>query len=359
MIRATLKVCACLCATLPLQGIADSIFVFQQHTYKIVDTPSTWATASAAASKMRVGQHQGYLARVDSARENRVILEALSAHLSDNQLAGTLANDGSEAPFAWLGGSDSASEGQWVWENNGDVFWSGDFNGGPVGGRFNNWGIQPDSASGNEDALAMGLTDWPEPFYDLGSAGQWNDLDGNNRLVYVVEFDGKSDLRVAIEEPVMGGVHSGVGLIRGWAVSSNPIERIEVFVDEEYRFDIPYGGMRGDVGVVFPDIPNSDESGYATAVNFSALDKGEHALTVRVTDAFGSVIERTVEFEGTRFNTPFLGAEDAVELDWSRVIGTGSTLIVRDARIDGEFYNIALKWRTSSQSFEISHIDKK
>ena len=63
---------------------------------------------------MRVGQHQGYLARVDSARENRVILEALSAHLSDNQLAGTLANDGSEAPFAWLGGSDSASEGQWV-----------------------------------------------------------------------------------------------------------------------------------------------------------------------------------------------------------------------------------------------------
>ena len=359
MIRATLQICACLCATLPLQGIADSIFVFQKHTYKIVSTPSSWATASAAASKMRVGQHQGYLARVDSARENRVILEALSAHLSDEQLAGTLANDGSEAPFAWLGGSDSASEGQWVWENNGDVFWSGDFNGRPIGGRYNNWGMQPDGASGDEDALAIGLADWPDPFYDLGSAGQWNDLDGNNRLVYVVEFDGKSDLRVAVEEPVAGGVHSGVGLIRGWAVSSNPIERIEVFVNDEYRFDIPYGGMRGDVGLFYPDIPNSDKSGYATAVNFSALDKGEHTLTVRVRDSFGSVVTRTTRFEATRFDKSFLDQSDTVDLDWSRVTGMGDTLSVREALIDGEYYNITLQWRTSSQSFEIVSIDKK
>ena len=98
--------------------------------------PFNLGDSFSRASKMRVGQHQGYLARVDSARENQVILEALSAHLSDKQLAGTLANDGSEAPFAWLGGSDSASEGQWLWENNGDVFWSGDFNGRPIGGRY-------------------------------------------------------------------------------------------------------------------------------------------------------------------------------------------------------------------------------
>jgi len=37
----------------------------------------------------------------------------------------------------------------------------------------------------------------------------------------------------------------------------------------------------------------------------------------------------------------------------------GSTLIVRDARIDGDFYNIALRWRTSSQSFEIIRIDER
>ena len=37
----------------------------------------------------------------------------------------------------------------------------------------------------------------------------------------------------------------------------------------------------------------------------------------------------------------------------------GSTLSVREALIDGEYYNITLQWRTSSQSFEIVSIDKK
>ena len=48
-----------------------------------------------------------------------------------------------------------------------------------------------------------------------------------------------------------------------------------------------------------------------------------------------------------------------VDLDWSRVTGMGDTLSVREALIDGEyFYNVALQWRTSSQSFEIVSIDK-
>ena len=52
----------------------------------------------------------------------------------------------------------------------------------------------------------------------------------------------------AIEEHFQGGMHSGIGMIRGWAVSSDPIERVEVFIDGVYRFDIPHGGKRRDVG---------------------------------------------------------------------------------------------------------------
>ncbi|GIR90421.1 MAG: hypothetical protein CM15mP89_4260 [Gammaproteobacteria bacterium] len=55
----------------------------------------------------------------------------------------------------------------------------------------------------------------------------------------MVEFDGTSDLRVAIEEPSAGGMHSGIGMIRGWAVSSDPIERVEVFIDGEYLLTSP------------------------------------------------------------------------------------------------------------------------
>lgn len=338
--------------------LAESIFEFDGHTYKIITEPATWEDASAAAEEMQLADQRGYLARVNSARENTAILEALVDHLTEAQLAATLAEDGSETPFVWLGGSDKAAEGQWVWSNNGDQFWQGDFNGTPVGGLFTNWGVQPDSATGDEDALAMGLGDWPEPFYDLGAAGQWNDLDGNTSLAYVVEFSGVTDLRLAIDEPSAGGIHSGIGSVRGWAVSSDPIERVEVFIDDEYRFDIPYGGYRPDVGDYFAEIENADQSGYSATVNFSGLDKGEHSVMVRVTDSFGSVVERTINFRATRFDQPFIFEQDLVELGWSNVYALGKNLTIRGAVIGGAQYNVSLEWRTATQAFEIVRIEK-
>ena len=347
-------------ALAPQLSLAESIFEFGGHTYKIITAPASWEEASAAASEMSLAGKQGYLARVNSARENAAILDAVMAHLTKEQLAASLAEDGSETPFIWLGGSDSAREGQWVWSDNGDQFWEGDFNGKPVGGLYTNWGVQPDSGSGDEDALAMGLGDWPEPFYDLGAAGQWNDLDGNTALAYVIEFSDETDLRLAIEEPDMGGIHSGIGMVRGWAVSSNPIQRVEVFVDDEYRFDIPHGGLRPDVGKRFEKIENADLSGYASPVNFNGLGKGEHTLRVRVTDAFGSVKERSVEFDVTRFQKGYIGVNDTVELGWStEITALGKSLTIRGATIEGGKYDITLTWRTSSQSFEITGIEKR
>ena len=340
--------------------LAGEIFEFGGHTYKIISKPATWDAAAAAAAEMNLAGKPGYLARINSARENAAILNAVMDHLTEAQREASLAEDGSETPFIWLGGSDKAREGQWVWSDNGDQFWEGDFNGKPVGGLYSNWGVQPDSATGDEDALAMGLGDWPEPFYDLGRAGEWNDLDGNTALAYVVEFSDVTDLRVAIEEPSVGAMHSGIGLVRGWAVSSNPIERVEVFVDGEYRFDIPYGGLRGDVGDVFKEIENADLSGYASAVNYSGLGKGDHTLLVRVTDAFGSVKERTVEFGVTRFEKGFISADDTVELGWTTQVYTlGENITILGATIGGGKYDITLQWRTSSQAFELVDIKKR
>ena len=172
----------------------------------------------------------------------------------------------------------------------------------------------------------------------------------------MVEFDSTSDLRVAIEEPVQGGMHSGIGMIRGWAVSSSPIERVEVFVDGEYFFDIPYGGKRQDVANIFSEIPNSDQSGYASAVNFNGLDKGDHDLLIRVTDSFGSVVERSIEFGVTRFEKSFISADDYIELGWAGISGLGRGISIRGALIGEQAYDITLEWSTSSQKFEITSI---
>jgi len=337
---------------------ADTIFEFGGHTYKIIAEPASWADASAAAGAMQLGGHPGYLARVNSASENTAILEAVMAHVTEEQLAASLADDGSDAPFIWLGGSDNSVEGRWVWSDNGDQFWEGDFNGNPVGGLFTNWGVQPDNATGNEDALAMGLADWPEPFFDLGTTGQWNDLDGNTPLVYVVEFSGLTDIRLAVDEPSPGGIHTGIGNVRGWAISSNPIERVEIFIDGAYQFDIPHGGARGDVGNAFPDIENSALSGYAAAVNYNNLAPGEHELVVRATDSFGSTIERTIDFEVIRFEKSFISATDDFELGWAGLTALGSTITIYGAVIDEHRYNLTLQWRTNTQGFEIIRIQK-
>ena len=337
---------------------ADTIFEFGGHTYKIIAEPASWADASAAAAAMQLGGHPGYLARVNSASENTAILEAVMAHVTEEQLAASLADDGSDAPFIWLGGSDNSVEGRWVWSDNGDQFWEGDFNGNPVGGLFTNWGVQPDNATGNEDALAMGLADWPEPFFDLGTTGQWNDLDGNTPLVYVVEFSGLTDIRLAVDEPSPGGIHTGIGNVRGWAISSNPIERVEIFIDGAYQFDIPHGGARGDVGNAFPDIENSALSGYAAAVNYNNLAPGEHELVVRATDSFGSTIERTIDSEVIRFEKSFISATDDFELGWAGLTALGSTITIYGAVIDEHRYNLTLQWRTNTQGFEIIRIQK-
>lgn len=339
--------------------LAGEIFEFGGHTYKIISEPATWEEAASAAAEMSLAGKSGYLARINSARENAAILNAVMDHLTEAQRAASLAEDGSETPFIWLGGSDRDREGQWVWSDNGDQFWEGDFNGKPVGGLYANWGVQPDSATGNEDALAMGLADWPEPFYDLGAAGQWNDLDNTTSLAYVVEFSSLTDLRLAIEEPSSGRVHSGIGTVRGWAVSSNSVERIEAFIDGEYRFDIPFGGLRKDVGNLFENIENADQSGYASAVNFNALGKGKHTLKVRATDAFGSIAERKIDFKVTRFDKNFIGPSDAIELGWSDITALGKSFTILGAIIDGEYYDISFEWRTTSQTFEITSIEKR
>ena len=340
---------------LPAGAFADLVFEHGGHTYKLVETPATWDDARAAAEAMRLGGQPGYLARVDSAAENTALLEAALNHLSEEQIAESMPNDESGAAFIWLGGSDAAQEGRWAWVNNDEQFWAGDFNGSPVQGRFANWGIQPDNADGGEDSLAIGLGDWPDPFYDLGATGQWNDLKANNTLFYFVEFDGKSDLKLGIEEPVRGAVYSGIRMVRGWAVSTDGIDKIEVFVDDRYLFDLPHGGPHSNAGKRFPNIEGSDKAGYATPLNYSALTAGDHTLTVRVTDNAGSITERTSNFRTTRFNKPYVSSP-SVDLGWTVTDGLFDRIKIQYAYIDGVPYRITLQWNTVTQSFDIIEI---
>ncbi len=338
-------------------ALADLIFEHEGHTFKLVENPASWDEATASAAAMSLGEEAGYLARIDSAAENRAMVSALSTHLSPAQLANSIPNDVSEAPFIWIGGSDEDREGQWLWSNNGDPFWRGDFNGKPIAGRYTNWGVQPDNAGGAENALAMGLANWPALFYDLGSTGQWNDLEADNRLLYLVEFDTVAEpLRASLDEPRNNGVHSGVGMIHGWTLSGEGVEQIEVFINGVYAFDVPYGDPRADVGKAFPDINGASTSGFSVPFRYSTLSAGQHTVSVVVTDAFGDQVERSSTFEVVRFDMAYLNKANTPNLDWSYVSGFSDYITVRSAQVGGQAYDLVLAWQTQTQTFEIVEI---
>ena len=203
----------------------------------------------------------------------------------------------------------------------------------------------------------MGLANWPAPFYDLGSTGQWNDLEADNQLLYLVEFDTVTKpLRASLSEPRNNGVHSGVGMIHGWALSEEGVERIQVFIDEEYAFDVPYGDPRADIEKIFPDINGSSTSGFSVPFRYSTLSAGQHTVSVVVTDEFGTQEERSSTFEVVRFDMAYLNKANTPSLDWSYVSGFSDVIMVRSARVGDQAYDLVLAWQTQTQTFEIVEI---
>ena len=163
-------------------------------------------------------------------------------------------------------------------------------------------------------------------------------------------------LEAVLEEPGDGAVYSGIGNLRGWSVATVGLDRIEIWIDGSYQFDAPYGGLREDVGNIFPDINGSANSGFSLAWNYNNMDPGEHTITAKAYDQNGLSKESTTTFTVTRFHTPFFGPNDQVDLNTAQCSVADSQITLSDAIMDGKVYDILLDWRTAAQDFQIVEI---
>lgn len=154
-------------------------FTINNTPYEIIKENQSWVNAAACAVS-----RGGKLAEINSlAEQNGVFAQLNQAGING---ANTIAPDGGNGSYVWLGGIDIASEGYWFWDGGNmgsfNQFWMGNASGSAVNGSYTNWGNEPDDWNG-QDGLGMAFTNWP-----LGVAGQWNDVDENNQLYYIIEY---------------------------------------------------------------------------------------------------------------------------------------------------------------------------
>ena len=170
----------------------------------------------------------------------------------------------------------------------------------------------------------------------------------------------KEDFIVTLEEPIKWATHSGIGSLRGWAISEDGIDRVEIYIDGEYAYEAPYSGERADVGDQYPGFPDSDRSGFSLAFGYSNLDVGEHTVTARAYTLLGESKESTSTFQVEVFHKDFINKWDIVDL--SRVFiseaDNSSEIELGDVVIDGKIYGLQLRWRAAEQGFEVIGIEQ-
>lgn len=159
---------------------------------------------------------------------------------------------------------------------------------------------------------------------------------------------------LSLEEPVDGAVHSGVSNLRGWAVASEGIEKVEIYVDGELFQSAPYGGNRADVGFIFSSVPGASQSGFSLAYNYNAIDIGSHTISAVAYTASGKTRAAEATFEVVSPGREFVTAAEGVDLS------EASCTIERDGiHLEGlvvageERWGAVLDWRRASQGFEV------
>jgi len=166
-------------------------------------------------------------------------------------------------------------------------------------------------------------------------------------------------IRVKLEEPEANQTKTGVANLRGWAVGPAGISRVELFIDGKLELSIPYGGRRGDVARAFPDFPDSDQSGYSQAFNYSNLPAGLHEFTARASAADGSFNEVSTTFTVIRFPSPFIKDPNQVSLSRAQAVIQGETLRLLGVTVEGVSYDLDLQWRTATQNLGITEIEER
>lgn len=87
---------------------------------------------------------------------------------------------------------------------------------------------------------------------------------------------------------------SGTISIRGWALASTGIRRLEVWAGEAECIEARHGFYRPDVAAQYADVPDSDRSGFRARLDTAPLGNGRQVVTLRAFSFGGATAELRV-----------------------------------------------------------------
>lgn len=181
---------------------APYVFFYKNTKYELVTEYLNWKDAAKYALNK-----DAKLVEIDSQEEQDTIFKAILAFGLSKTYRPIM--DGGGTSYVWIGANDIAEEGNWIWDGKnsgtGKLFWKGSAsNGQVINNQFVNWGgksknkfNEPDNFNSNQNAAAMALTKWPNgaPF-ELGKEGEWNDINENNQIYFVIEYDEPTSIQL-------------------------------------------------------------------------------------------------------------------------------------------------------------------
>lgn len=165
------------------------------------------------------------------------------------------------------------------------------------------------------------------------------------------------DILVNLEEPATAEVYASISNLRGWALAPTGIDKIELYIDGRYIYNMPYGGRRQDIANSYPSYPDAVESGFSMAYNYKNLTPGQHTITIRAYDTGGDYNEDTSTFTATRFNSAFISDSSSIDISSASITAlNGQSMKLSNIQAEGSTWDITLGWNRSTQGFEIQQI---
>ena len=115
----------------------------------------------------------------------------------------------------------------------------------------------------------------------------------------------------AVDSPDPGTPQTGMVLVKGWLLDPSSVSKAELYVDDQFQYDLQTGLPRIDVELAYPNYPGIQNvaPGFQTGFRAARFSNGPHTVSLKVVLGNGQVVNdfgrRTITIDNTLPQSPF------------------------------------------------------